>query len=63
MEQITLVLRAAHPRLFAAILQEPDYDFTKVIDEWKPAVKQELDMRQEAEALKVPTHCGRWFTI
>jgi len=33
-------------------LQEPDWDFQKIVDEWKPAVKQELDMRLEAAALK-----------
>eukprot|EP00873_Tetraselmis_striata_P006515 jgi/Tetstr1/426779/TSEL_016994.t1 len=31
---------------------EPDYDFRKIVDEWKPAVEQELDMRIEARALK-----------
>jgi hypothetical protein len=34
-------------------LQEPDYDFRKIVDEWKPAVEQELDMRIEADALRV----------
>ncbi|QDZ22040.1 protein kinase [Chloropicon primus] len=32
---------------------EPDQDYRKIVAEWRPAVKEELDLRREANNLKV----------
>lgn len=61
-----VVLKVEHRNIAALILndlenlrilcdmivrQEPDYDFRQIVQEWIPAVKQELDLRIEAQNL------------